>query len=298
MLKAIQVGIGGMGSTWLRAVSASSEVEFAGFVEISPETADVQANKFGLDRSTIFRSLDSALATVPADFVICVTPPQFHRDVSITAMNAGLPVLSEKPLADTLTAARDIVRKSDETGVLHVVSQNYRYRSPVQTLKRELEEKRLGAISSVAVSFYRGSYFEGFRAQMPYPLVTDMAIHHFDLMRYLLDAELTSVVGRSWNPPWSWSKGDNAASLLLEFFGHLAVSYNGNWCSRGGETSWNGHWRFDCEHGELSLENDAVSIRTNGGQQEYVPLVHMELQNQHFVLRQFCEALELSLIHI
>jgi predicted dehydrogenase len=291
-MNVIQVGIGGMGGAWLRAVSASPEVEFAGFVEVNAEIARTQSEKFGLDPSLIYPSLDQALSAVQADFVICVTPPQFHCDVSITAMDAGLPVLSEKPLADTLEAARDIVRKSNETGLMHVVSQNYRYRSPVQTLKRVLEEKRLGVISSVAVSFFRGSYFEGFRAIMPYPLVTDMAIHHFDLMRFFLDADLVSVVGRSWNPAWSWSQGDNAASLLLEFSGNLTVSYNGCWCSKGGETPWNAHWRFDCEKGEVALENEEVYIRANGGHEEIVPLVGMELENQPYVLHQFCEALQ------
>jgi predicted dehydrogenase len=101
MVKLIQVGIGGMGNTWLNAVKASDEASYAALVEINPATADAQAEKHGLDRARIFGSLDDALAAGKADGVIVVTPPQTHRDIAVAAMRAGLPVLSEKPLADT-----------------------------------------------------------------------------------------------------------------------------------------------------------------------------------------------------
>src|SRR3989442_10620895 len=119
MLKVIQVGMGGMGNTWLKTVLASKEVGFAGFVEVNPAIAAQQAKTYGLDRATIFDSLDKALATVRPDGIIDVTPPHFHKDVSLKALAAGIPVLSEKPLSDTLADAQAIVQKADETGVLH-----------------------------------------------------------------------------------------------------------------------------------------------------------------------------------
>ena len=61
----------------------------------------------------------------------------------------------------------------------------------------------LGTVSAAAVQFFRGPHFGGFRETMAYPLVVDMAIHHFDLMRFLLDRDPVAVSGRSWNPPWS-----------------------------------------------------------------------------------------------
>ena len=292
MFKAIQVGIGGMGNAWLHAVTVSPDVEFAGFVEVNAEIARTQAEKYNLDPALIFPSLDRALAAVRADFVIVVTPPRFHRDVSITALAAGVPVLSEKPLADTRESALDTVRKSNETGVLHVVSQNYRYRTPIQTLKKVLDGKTLGPVASVTVEFFRGPHFGGFREEMPYPLITDMSIHHFDLMRFLLDADPISIFGRSWNPPWSWFGGDASASVLLEFPKNVILSYNGSWCSNGGETSWNANWRFDCEKGVLALQDDLVYRRVNGEEAVQIPPVPMEQQNQAFVLRQFCAALE------
>ena len=148
-MKAIQVGIGGMGKVWLDAVQRSPDVEFAACVEINPEIADAQAAACGLDRDLILPSLPEALANVQADFVIDVTPPQFHRQISLTALDAGLPVLSEKPLASTLDDARAIAAAAERAGLLHSVAQNYRYRPLSQTVKSVLDSGELGAVGAV-----------------------------------------------------------------------------------------------------------------------------------------------------
>ena len=100
-MKVIQVGIGGMGNAWLTAVQASPDVEFAALVEIDEGIAAAQCSRYALDDVPVFRTLPEALAAVDADGVINVTPPQFHEEVSVTALEAGVPVLSEKPLAHT-----------------------------------------------------------------------------------------------------------------------------------------------------------------------------------------------------
>lgn len=258
-MRVIQVGIGGMGNTWLNAVLQSQEVEYSGFVEVSDSIAEAQAQRYGLDRASIFRSLEEALATVGADGVIDVTPPQFHPQVSMTALDAGIPVLSEKPLADTLESASAIVRKANETGVLHMVAQNRRYSIPAQTLKQVIDSGRMGSIAAVSVEFYKAPHFGGFREAMPYPLIIDMAIHHFDMMRYFLGSDAETIFGRSWNPPWSWYKGDASASLVLDF--GIPVSYDGSWCSTGVETAWNGHWRFECENGVILMRDEQVYVQ-------------------------------------
>ncbi len=303
-MKVIQVGIGGMGNTWLKTVQASPDVEYAGFVEVNQAIAHQQAEQYHLDPTLIFESLDQALKAVPTDGIIDVTPPRFHREVSLAALSAGVPVLSEKPLSDTLSTAQDIVRKADETGVLHMVTQNYRYTAQAQTVKSVLNSGELGKVGTVTVNFFKGPHFGGFRDEMPHPLIIDMAIHHFDMMRFFLGSEPLTVFGQSWNPPWSWYKGDASAALTLQFGGGTVVSYNGSWCSTGKETPWNAHWRFDCENGVLLLEEDQVykhvrrsSTQDRGGYAEYdnesrtlVAPVEMTRTPQAYLLHEFYQA--------
>ena len=303
-MKVIQVGIGGMGNTWLNTVLNSPEVSYAALVEVNETIARQQAETRGLDPALIFRTLPEALAAVSADGVIDVTPPAFHREISTIALEAGLPVLSEKPLADNLVDAQAIVQKAQETGVLHMVAQNYRYRSPVQTLKRLLASGEFGQVGAVDVKFFKGPHFDGFRKEMAYPLIIDMAIHHFDLMRFFLESEPVSIFGQSWNPAWSWFKGDASAAIVLEFANQAVATYQGSWCATGQETPWNGHWRFECERGVISLEGDRVYAQQredtlidmggyrqfkNGARTEIKP-VEMPHLGQAYLLHEFYEA--------
>ena len=289
-MKVIQVGIGGMGNAWLRAVLDSPEVEYAGFVEVNEAIAQEQAAQYNLDPALIFTSLEEALERVSPDGVIDITPPQFHQSISLAALEAGLPVLSEKPLANTVEAAQVIVDKANETGLLHMVSQNYRYRETTQTLKQVLASGELGQVGAVTVDFFKGPHFGGFREEMPYPLIIDMAIHHFDLMRFFLESDPVFIFGQSWNPTWSWFQGDASASVFLEFANQVRVSYNGSWCSQGRETTWNATWRFECEYGVITFEDDQVYTQLTGEKAVLVAPAAMTHENQAYTLHEFFEA--------
>ena len=302
-MNVIQVGIGGMGSTWLRAVQRSPLVEFAGFVEINDEIARAQAEAYHFDSSLIFQSLPEALENVEADAVINVTPPEIHREICVAALEAGLPVLTEKPLAGNLAEARAIVEAAKATGMLCSVAQNYRYRPLAQTIKRLLDSGELGAVAAVRAEFFRGPHFGGFREQMPHPLLVDMSIHHFDLMRFFLGSDAVTIDARSWNPPWSWFDGDASAAAMIKFANGAQASYTGSWCSQAFETSWNADWRFECERGVILVEDDRVYIQRLKGvdkgargqssihdERREIPLVGMERESQDYLLHEFYEA--------
>lgn len=289
-MKVIQVGIGGMGNAWLRTVQDSNEVSYAGFVEVSDKIAAEQVEKWGIDGSTIYKSLPEALAKIKPDGVINVTPPQFHKAVSITALEAGIPVLSEKPLAGTLEEAQDIVDAANRTGVLHMVTQNYRYHQPIQTLKHALLNGPCGEIGAAHVEFFKGPHFGGFREEMPYPLIIDMSIHHFDLMRFLLGSDPVAVYGRSWNPAWSWFRGDASAAVTLNFASGVNLSYDGSWCSQGRETPWNANWRFECAKGVVAMVDDKVYTQLTGQDAVLVEPVPMQRMAQAYLLHEFYEA--------
>ena len=302
-MKVIQVGIGGMGNTWLNAVQRSPQVEFAGFVEIDDEIARQQSEAHNLDPSLIFPSLPAALETVEADAVINVTPPEFHREICVTAMEAGLPVLTEKPLAGNMDDARAIVKTANATGMLCSVAQNYRYRPLTQTIKATLASGELGAVAALRCEFFRGPHFGGFREEMPHPLIIDMSIHHFDLMRFFLDSDALSISARSWNPPWSWFEGDASAAAQIEFANGVQATYVGSWCSQAFETSWNADWRFECERGVLLVKDDRIyaqqlrsvdegarGVASLHDEVREIPLAGMERESQDYLLHEFYKA--------
>jgi predicted dehydrogenase len=179
-----------------------------------------------------------------------------------------------------------------------MVAQNYRYHAPVQTLyhtlHRSAEQGGFGAIGAVKVDFFKGPHFGGFREEMPYPLIIDMAIHHFDLMRFFLGRDPVALYGRSWNPAWSWFKGDASAAVTLDFGGDVVVSYNASWCSQGQATPWNANWRFECAEGVVALTDDQVTTQRVDGELVLVPPMEPQRLAQAYLLHEFYEAVTLG----
>lgn len=296
-MRLVQVGVRGMGNHWVGVGKRSAEVEVAGYVDVVPAHLEQLQQEHGVPAAACYADLGAALQAVRPDGVLCIVPPQFHRDVAVQALRAGCHVLTEKPLADTWERCREMAAEAQRAGRVLMVGQNYRYSRPVQTLRRILREGGLGAPGQVAVHFFKGPHFGGFRDQMPYPLVIDMSIHHFDMMRYILGADPVSVYARSWNPAWSWYKGDASATVLFEMrlpppaAQSVSVTYTGSWCANGAGTPWNGEWRVLCADGSAILRDDKVFVQRRDGQPwEEIPLDPLARGGQDHLLHEFVAA--------
>lgn len=81
----------------------------------------------GVDDAICFESLAEALETVDADAVLVTVPLRAHAPVAIAALNAGKHVLVEKPFAEHIPEAREVVEAAKAAGKTLMVSQNYRF---------------------------------------------------------------------------------------------------------------------------------------------------------------------------
>lgn len=256
-LKVVQVGAGGMGRTWLRAVVASPDVELVGLVDLSPETAAAGAAyvaELGGGDVPTSASLTELAAGTGAEAVIDVTIPRAHHPVTTEALFLGLPVLGEKPVAQTVAEGLSLAAASEITGELFMVSQSRRYNDQLEELRALAVE--IGPIGKVTHTFAKAPHFGGFRDEMQHPLLLDMAIHPFDSARALLGADPVSVYCDAYNPSWSWYAGDAAADALFVFADGARLVYSGSWCSPGDETSWNGSWRVSGARGTAVWDGD------------------------------------------
>ncbi|HEU5486317.1 MAG TPA: Gfo/Idh/MocA family oxidoreductase [Microlunatus sp.] len=264
-LRVVQVGAGGMGRAWLATVAAEPQVELVGLVDLDTGVAAAAAADAGFDHVPIAGSLAELMDVgVPVEAVINVTIPRAHHPVNTAALAAGLPVLCEKPLAESVAQCLSMVAAAELSGRLLMVSQSRRYWRALTALRAQLDE--LGPVATASCQFFRAPHFGGFREEMAYPLLVDMAIHQFDLARHLIGSEPTSVFCRSYNPPWSWYAGDAAASVIFEFDGAATFTFDGSWCAPGEETSWNGSWRFGTPRGTVLWDGDhAPEAETDDG---------------------------------
>ncbi|MDQ2798288.1 MAG: Gfo/Idh/MocA family oxidoreductase [Armatimonadota bacterium] len=240
--KALLVGAGGMGRAWGNNLKDHPDVEVAGWVDIRPGAAAEAADSLQISGLHTGDDLGKALAETKPDFVVDVTIPEAHRDVTLQALAAGVPVLGEKPMADSMESARAMVAASEKAGKLYMVSQSRRYDARIQAYRKLIVEQ-VGALGILNSDFYLGAHFGGFRDEMASVLLLDMAIHTLDAARYVSGADPVSVYCEEFNPAWSWYKGDASATALFEMTGGLRYTYRGSWCSEGKNTSWEADWR-------------------------------------------------------
>lgn len=252
-LRVLQVGAGAMGRAWLAALGTRSDVELVGLVELDEAAAGAALADRGLE-VPVGRDLTALAAATAPDFVLDVTVPVAHHPVTTQALELGLPVLGEKPLAETLAQAVDLARVADRTGQLFVVSQSRRYHPGFFALRDALG--RVGKPGIITTEFYRAPHFGGFREEMDHVLLLDMAIHSFDGARFLLDGAPVSVTCEEYNPSWSWYAGAAAATAVFELAGGARYVYHGSWCSPGAETSWNGRWRVSGSRGTAGWDGE------------------------------------------
>ncbi|MFT7766974.1 Gfo/Idh/MocA family protein [Clavibacter tessellarius] len=252
-LRVVQVGAGGMGRQWLQAVAEDPDVELVGVVDLDEQAARDGAAAHGAaaEAST---DLGELIERVRPDAVIDVTIPRAHHPVTTQALFAGIPVLGEKPVALTVAEGLSLAAAAEITGELFMVSQSRRYNDQLVALKRRAAD--LGGVGIVTTEFFKAPHFGGFREEMDDVLLLDMAVHQFDAVRYLLDADPVSVSCESYNPAWSWYRGDAGATAVFTFEGGVRYVYTGSWCSPGAETSWNGSWRLSGAHGTALWDGD------------------------------------------
>ena len=116
--RALLVGAGGMGRAWGRNLVNNSDVSLAGWVDIRKEAAASAVEQLGVSDIHVDDDFARAISVVRPDFVVDVTIPESHHDVTLAALEAGIPVIGEKPMAHSMEAARAMVAASEKAGKL------------------------------------------------------------------------------------------------------------------------------------------------------------------------------------
>ncbi len=199
-----------------------------------------------------------------------------HVPLAVEALRAGKHVLLEKPFAPSVAEGRQVVELAARQDRVLMISQNYRFFPAVRAVRELIRSGSLGEVGAVSIDFRRyanSAEREGHRHYaLHQPLLADMAIHHFDLMRFVLGQEPVDVTCRAWNPPWSNFEGPAAAFATISFDAGTVVSYRGSWVSPGPKTPWAGEWRMECAGGEIAWTSrddrgasvDRVTVRPLG----------------------------------
>jgi predicted dehydrogenase len=245
-----------MGRHWIDVLTRSALVELVGLVDLDVPLAERAVTDLALTGVAVGSSVSEVARRSGAQAVVNVTVPVAHHSVNTEALFAGLPVLCEKPIAPSVSQTLSLVATAEVAGQLLMTSQSRRYYRELARFRDAV--KSLGDVEIVTTEFMKAAHFPGFREEMAHPLLIDMAIHPFDVARYLLDTAPVSVYCETFNPSWSWFAGDAAATAIFEMEGGARYVYNGSWVSAGLETSWNGSWRVSGSQGTALWDGEGA----------------------------------------
>ena len=160
-------GAGMIGRRHIQEVHAGASTDLAAIVDPGPAGAE-PAEKYGVAR---YRSLTDLLDRDRPDGVILATPNRMHVDGGLECVAAGVPVIVEKPIGDSVESATRLVEAGEQAGV-PILTGHHRNYSPIMAKARSIiQSGRLGSIVAVVGTalFYKpDAYFDengGWRRQ-------------------------------------------------------------------------------------------------------------------------------------
>ncbi len=205
------VGVGNMGYNHARVyyeLSRQGLVKFVGVVDIDKERVRKVAERFKVKAFTDPRDL----LKLNIDAVSIAVPTSLHRDIAFFFLKNNVHILVEKPIADTLKKAKDIVEIARKNNLILLVGHIERFNPAVNTLKEIVEDRELGDI--ITMSAKRVGPF-GQRVK-DVGVIIDLAVHDIDIMSYLINKFPTEVYSRAKNIK-QISKAEDYAIILLNF---------------------------------------------------------------------------------
>jgi len=290
-LRVLQVGLGPHGLGWAKQVIPEiTEVDVVGYVDSDPYALDALREVAQVPADRCFESLREAIAATQPQALLNTTALPGHVPVTEAALEAGLHVLLEKPFAPSMAAAQRLVDLAAAKNLVLAVSQNYRYFPAPRAIAALVRESALGPL-------------HGRHQIEEQPLLVDMSIHHFDLLRLILDSEPQRIYCEAWTPEWAVFGGPAVAVASIVFEAGVVVSYRGSWVTSGPLTPWAGEWRMEFENGEVfwtsrmddGMPKDRVVIRSRSGKSRTLTLPPMQRTGPAGTLTEFAKAIQAGL---
>lgn len=194
MLKIGMVGVGFIAGQHATCLAQIPDAQVAGMFDVAGNRAEEMAKRFS---ATAYTNLASMLEDV--DIVYICTPPKFHREAVISAVEAGVHIFCEKPLAASIDDVTAIQHAVENSRIIFTMGFHVRFVSANQQLKALVREGKLGEI----YSFWR--IRNGF-SPWPAPnwrtdprflcgMTIESLSHEFDLARWIA-GDIVSACGR------------------------------------------------------------------------------------------------------
>lgn len=151
MIKLGIIGTGGMANYHVNLFNKIKSCKIVACCDINEERLKIFSKKHTINK--IFTDVDKMLNSVKLDAVSVVTPDSSHAEVSLKAIEKGLNVLSEKPLATNVEDAKKMANAARKKGIITAVNFSYRNSAAAQKASKIVAEGKLGRIIHVEATY-------------------------------------------------------------------------------------------------------------------------------------------------
>ncbi|MFC6755483.1 MULTISPECIES: Gfo/Idh/MocA family protein [Haloarcula] len=199
----IKLGVIGLGNI---ARLHCDRLQKAGYGDVIAAGLDVDPDARGRFAAQYDATVYERQADLYADVdaVLVTTPNKFHEEYVVGALEAGLDVFVEKPLAHTVGSAERIAEAAQAAEGFCMVGFHNRFRNPVQALLGYRDDGTMGELDHIEANYLRrrgvpgrGSWFTR-KALAGGGALIDIGVHAIDLSLFLLDfPEVVEVTGQT-----------------------------------------------------------------------------------------------------
>ncbi|MFW9784275.1 MAG: Gfo/Idh/MocA family protein [Candidatus Heimdallarchaeota archaeon] len=221
----VKFGIVGVGSVWRYHKLGSKnnpKIKFTAAYDVNSDNL-TRAAKYS--KFETFTNLDRFLKS-DIDAVLVLVPHYLHKDIVVSAAEAGKHVLCEKPMAPTLEECDDMIKASRKAGVKFMIAENHRFLPAHQLIKDMLSKNFIGDVflgrtyegaycspnEFLDSSWWHFCYDKGGGG-----VVADQGVHKFTMLNWFL-GEVHSAqcwLSKTLNSPSN--KGEDTAIVLLRY---------------------------------------------------------------------------------
>lgn len=202
-MKFALIGCGRIAVNHIKAV-VNNDLDMVAVCDLIPDQIDVLFGKTGYDKPVErYQDYKHMLKEHPEiQLVSIATDSGVHAEIVLYCIDQGVNVIVEKPMAMSMADADEIVRRSEEKGVMVSVCHQNRFNVAVQQMRQALEAGRFGRIShgSINVRWNRGKeYYDqaAWRGKWASDggCLFNQCIHGIDLLRWMMGDEVEEIYG-------------------------------------------------------------------------------------------------------
>jgi predicted dehydrogenase len=186
------IGCGTISVVHLEAITSLDGVDLVGVCDTDADRAAAAGRSYGVPWFTDHAEL---IETVRPEVVHVCTPHNEHVPVAIDCLEAGVAVLLEKPVANTVAEAERLIDATRRNpGVKVGVCLQNRYNTAVRAARDLLESGELGAVSGASATllwhrppeYYQARPWRGRKRESGGGVLINQAVHTIDLLEWLL----------------------------------------------------------------------------------------------------------------